>query len=238
MQNKVALITGGAHRLGGALSLGLAQAGADVVINYWSSESAAQHMVERITGLGRRSLALRADVGQIDQAQALVTQTLAAFGRLDILVHAASPFVAAPFGQIDEIVWDRALDVTLKGGFFLAQAAAPALRSTRGSIVFISDVAARRPFPSFIPHSVAKAGLETLTLALAKALAPEVRVNAIAPGVVAPPDTWTPDRLAQSAARTLVEHIGTPDDIVQTLLFLLTNAYITGQVITVDGGRG
>jgi NAD(P)-dependent dehydrogenase (short-subunit alcohol dehydrogenase family) len=194
-------------------------------------------MVAQSQALGRRALALQADVGHVSAARGLVQQTLDHLGRLDILVHAASPFEAAPFDQVTEEVWDRALDVTLKGAFFLAQAAAPALTQARGQIILISDVAARRPFPSFIPHSVAKGGLETLTLALARALAPAVRVNAIAPGVVLPPATWDEARITRAAARTLVGHIGTPDSITQTLFFLLGNNFVTGQIVIVDGGE-
>ena len=231
-----ALVTGGARRLGGALSLALAQAGADVAVNYHQSEADAQAVVAEAQALGRRAVALRADVGQVEAARGLVATALDRLGRLDYLVHAASPFEAVPFAQVTEDGWDRALDTTLKGGFFVAQAAAPALAEARGAVVFISDIAARRPFPSFIPHSVAKAGLEALTVALAQALAPHVRVNAVAPGVVLPPAHWDAARVERAAAKTLVGHIGTPDDVAQAVLFLLTNPFITGQVVTVDGG--
>ena len=236
LQGRVALVTGGARRLGGALSLALGRAGADVAVNYFQSEADAQAVVAQIEALGRRAVALRANVGQVEAARGLVAAALDHLGRLDSLVHAASPFQAVPLAQVTEAVWDQALDTTLKGGFFVTQAAAPALTEARGSVVFLSDIAARRPFPSFIPHSAAKAGLEALTVALARALAPHVRVNAIAPGVVLPPAHWDAARVERAAAKTLVGHVGTPDDVAQTLLFLLTNDFITGQVITVDGG--
>ena len=236
LQGRAALVTGGASRLGGAISLGLARAGADVAVNYHRSEADAEAVVAQAQALGRRAVALRADVGQVEAAQGLVAAALAELGRLDILVHAASPFEPVPFGQVSEAVWDRALDTTLKGGFFTVQAAAPALTAAGGAVVFVSDVAARRPFPSFIPHSAAKAGLEALTVALAQALAPRVRVNAVAPGVVLPPAHWDAARVERAAAKTLVGHVGTPDDVVQAVLFLLTNDFITGQVVAVDGG--
>ncbi len=236
LQGRVALVTGGARRLGGAISLGLARAGADVAVNYHTAEADAQAVVAQAQALGRRAVALQADLGQVEAARGLVAATLAALGRLDIVVHAASPFEPVAFGQVTEAVWDRALDTTLKGGFFVVQAAAPALTQARGAVVFLSDVAARRPFPSFIPHSAAKAGLEALTVALARALAPHVRVNAVAPGVVLPPAHWDAARVERAAARTLVGHVGTPDDVVQAVLFLLTNPFITGQVVTIDGG--
>ncbi|MCW5849322.1 MAG: SDR family oxidoreductase [Anaerolineae bacterium] len=238
LQGRVALVTGGARRLGGAISLGLARAGADVAVHYHQSEADAEAVVTQAQALGRRAVAVRADLGQVEEARGLVAAGLDTLGRLDYLVHAASPFEAAPLAQVTEDVWDRALDTTLKGGFFVAQAAAPALAEAHGAVVFLSDIAARRPFPSFIPHSVAKAGLEALTVALARALAPHVRVNAVAPGVVLPPAHWDAARVERAAARTLVGHIGTPDDVVQTVLFLLTNDFITGQVVTVDGGVG
>lgn len=237
LTGQVALVTGGAHRLGGAISLGLADAGADVVVHTHASPAEAQATVAAIEARGRRAWAVQADLADTAQTQTVVPQALSRAGRLDILVHAASPFEAAPFANVTEAVWDRALSVTLKSAFFLAQAAAPALTASHGAIVFITDVAARRPFPSYIPHSAAKAGLENLVISLAQALAPAVRVNGIAPGVVLPPPGWTAEQSARAAARTLVGRVGTPDDIVKTVLFLLASPFITGQILTVDGGR-
>ncbi|MFN8470836.1 MAG: SDR family oxidoreductase [Anaerolineae bacterium] len=234
---RVALVMGGGTRLGAAISVGLARAGADVAVHYATSAADAEQTSEKILGLGRRSLVVQADLRDVQQAQQVVSATLERMGRLDLLVHAASPFEPSPFASVTEDIWDNALDVTLKAAFFVAQAAAPALSESQGCIVMLSDVAASRPFASFIPHSVAKAGLEALTRALAQALAPNVRVNAVAPGVVLPPATWNGGRIERAAERTLVGHIGTPDDVVRAVLFLAQSPFITGQTIVVDGGK-
>ena len=234
---RVALVTGGGRRLGAAISVGLAEAGADVGVHYAQSAAEAQETSETIGGLGRRGALLQADLRHMDQAQGLVRAALDTFGRLDLLVHAASPFEPAPFPDVTEAIWDNALDVTLKAAFFAAQAAAPALAERSGCIVMLSDVAATAPYPSFIPHSVAKAGLDALTRALAVALAPRVRVNGVAPGVVLPPAWWDTERTERAAAGTLVGHIGTPQDIVRAILFLADSPYMTGQTIVVDGGK-
>lgn len=237
LAGEVALVTGGARRLGGHISRGLARAGADVAVHYASSATDAEAVVADITALGRRAAAFQADLNHVDQTQALVRDTLAAFGRLDILAHAASPFHAARYDRVTEAVWDDSVDVTLKAAFFAAQAAAPALTEARGSIVFITDIAARSPFPSYVPHSAAKAGLENLTLSLAQALAPAVRVNSVAPGIILPPDTMGAEQVARLVQRTLVGHVGAPADVVNAILFLLTSPFITGHSLVVDGGE-
>lgn len=237
LAGRVALVTGGARRLGGHISRGLAVAGADVAVHYAGSADDAAAVVAASQALGRRAVAFQADLNHVDQSQALVHAALAEFGRLDILVHAASPFHAARFGHVTEAAWDDTVDVTLKAAFFTAQAAAPALTASRGSIVFITDIAARAPYPSFVPHSAAKAGLENLTLSLAQALAPAVRVNSVAPGIILPPDTMSAEQIERLVQRTLVGHIGAPDDVVRALLFLLTSPFITGHSLVVDGGE-
>lgn len=237
LAGRVALVTGGARRLGGYVSRGLARAGADVAVHYATSASDAAAVVADIEALGRHAAAFQADLAHVDQAQMLVRAALAEFGRLDILVHAASPFHAARFDRVTEAVWDDSVDVTLKAAFFTTQAAAPALAEARGSIVFITDIAARAPYPGFIPHSAAKAGLENLILSLAQALAPAVRVNSVAPGIVLPPDAMSAAQTERLAQRTLVGRVGSPDDVVQAVLFLVLSPFITGHSLVVDGGE-
>ena len=237
LSGKTALVTGGAHRVGGALSLALAEAGAAVVVNYHQSAAAAAQLVGRIEAGGGRALPLRADVAQPEQVQRLVAATLAEFGRLDLLVNSASRFDRMAFAEITPEQWDRTLEVNLKGPFLLAQAAAPALRESRGSIINILDLSAFQAWPSFVPHAVSKAGLLHLTRCLARALAPEVRVNAIAPGNVLPPQGFDQQDYAGGADRRLVAPAGQPADVVRAVAYLVESEFVTGEVLVVDGGR-
>jgi pteridine reductase len=234
---KTALVTGGGRRVGRALALALAEAGADVVVNYHRSAAEAADTVRDIERLGRRALALPADVADPEQVRGLVEATLAAFGRLDILVNNASRFDRAPLAEITPDDWDRVLGVNLKGPFLLAQAAADALRAARGTIVNIIDLSALQPWPSYIPHAVSKAGLLHLTRCLARALAPQVRVNAIAPGTVLPPDDFDGTDNAGGVDRRALERAGTPADVARALRYLVENDFVTGEVLVVDGGR-
>lgn len=186
---KVALVTGGARRVGRALALALADAGADIVVNYNASADAAAATVADIEARGRRAVAIQADVARGPAAAGLIAGAAQAMGRLDILVNSASLFERTPLLEISEAEWDRVLGVNLKAPFLLAQAAAPLLaRDGGGVIVNIVDLSALQPWPSFAHHSVSKAGLLHLTRVLARSLAPDIRVNSIAPGTVLPPD--------------------------------------------------
>lgn len=237
LAGRAALVTGGAHRLGGALSRALAQAGADVVINYHQSGAAAAALAAELRAGGSRVLPVQADVARPGDARMLVEAALAEFGRLDVLVNSASRFDRIPVAEITPEQWDRTLDVNLKGPFFLAQAAAPALRAARGCVINILDLSAFQPWPSFVPHAVSKAGLLHLTRCLARALAPEVRVNAIAPGNVLPPQGFDQQDYAGGMDRRVLEPAGDPDDVVRALQYLIGAPFVTGQVLVVDGGR-
>src|SRR5690606_969189 len=186
---KVALVTGGARRVGRSIALDLAEAGADVVVNYFRSAQEAERTVADIVALGRRAIAVRADVSLASDVDALVRRVADTFGRLDILVNSASTFESAPLLAIDEAAWDRVLGVNLKGPFLLTRAAVPLLRGHGGGVVInIADLSAFQPWPNYAHHSVSKAGLVHLPRVLARALGPDIRVNAIAPGTVLPPD--------------------------------------------------
>jgi NAD(P)-dependent dehydrogenase (short-subunit alcohol dehydrogenase family) len=232
-----ALVTGGAHRVGRELALALAEAGADVVVNYHRSAAAAADTVRDIERLGRRALAVQGDVAEPADARRLVTAALEGFGRLDILVNSASRFERTPLPEITPEAWDRVLGVNLKGPFLMAQAAADALRAARGTIVNIVDLSAFQPWPSYIPHAVSKAGLLHLTRCLARALAPEVRVNAIAPGTVLPPDDFDGTDNAGGMDRRVLDTAGSPVDVTRALRYLLEADFVTGEVLVVDGGR-
>ncbi|MFS8638815.1 MAG: glucose 1-dehydrogenase [Gemmatimonadota bacterium] len=238
LNGKVALVTGGARRVGRALSLALARAGADVVVNYFQSAEAAEQTVADIVALGRRAIAIQGDVSSKEVADMLVRRTAETFGRLDVLVNNASTFETAPLLAITEEEWDRVLAVNLKGPFLLSQAAAPLLRRDGGGVIVnIADLSAFQPWPSYAHHSVSKAGLVHLTRILALALAPDIRANCIAPGTVLPPEGYTEEELLQSIARTPLKKIGEPEDVARALLYLVESDFVTGEVVVVDGGR-
>lgn len=238
MKGKTALVTGGAIRVGKAIALGLAQAGADVVINYHTSAAAAQATVAEINALGVRGLAIQADVADPSQAQAMVAQIGSTLGRLDILVNSSSRFQTTPVLTTTPEAWRQVLGVLLDGPFFLSQAAAPLMQAGgAGAIINILDLAAFEPWPNFIAHSVGKSGLLAMTRALALELAPLIRVNAVAPGAVLAPPHYGPEKLKQVAARTLLQRWGSPQDVADAVVFLARADYITGETLTVDGGE-
>lgn len=238
LHGKVALVTGGAVRVGKAIALALADAGADVAFSYHSSSDAAVATAKEVEAKGRRVLAYRADQAQAAQVAALVDATVSQLGRLDVLVNSASLWRRTPWAELDEEAWDQLFDINLKGPFLCARAAAPHLAAHgSGAIVNIVDLSAWVPFPNHMPHSAAKAGLWNLTQALAMELAPAVRVNAIAPGPVLPPPEYTKKRITATAKRTLLGRWGSAEDVAQAAVFLVQADYVTGVVIPVDGGE-
>lgn len=244
MIGKTVLITGAAKRVGRSIARELHDAGANIVVHYRKAAEAAAAITEEFNGLRPGSaICLSADLLAIEALEGLVNATISHFGRLDALVNNASSFFPTPLGQIDQAAWDDLAGSNLKAPLFLTQAAAPHLRKAHGAVVNITDVHAERPFAGYPLYCAAKAGLLGLTRALAIELAPEVRVNAVAPGPILWPET-DPGSDFDSTARerivadTLLRHEGSPHDIAQTVRFLLERApYITGQVINVDGGR-
>ena len=238
LHGKVALVTGGAVRVGKAIALALADAGADIAFSYNSSSDAATATAKEIEAKGRRALAFRADQSQAAQVVALVDATVSQLGRLDVLVNSASLWRRTPWAELDEEGWDQLLDINLKGPFLCAKAAAAHLAAHgSGAIVNIVDLSAWTPFPNYMPHSAAKAGLWNLTQALAVELAPAVRVNAIAPGPVLPPPEFTEKQIAATAKHTLLGRWGSAEDVAQAVVFLVQADYVTGVVIPVDGGE-
>ncbi len=233
----VALVTGAARRVGRALALGLAGEGANIVVHYHRSRREAESAVGQIEAMGRRAVAVRADMGSTADLAGLVTAMHDAFGRLDILVNSASLFERAPFADITPDAFDRVMAANLRGPFFLTQAALPLLQSNRGTIINIGDLSAFQAWPSYAHHAVSKAGLVHLTRVLARALAPAVRVNAIVPGTVLPPDDWDGSDGVSGPDRRVIHRDGTPDDVLAALLYLVRADFVTGQVLVVDGGR-
>jgi pteridine reductase len=236
LNGKVALVTGAAKRLGRAIALHLAREGADVIVHYHHSPAEAQDVATQITSLGRRAICLPADLAKKSDIDKLFASTNNEFGRLDILVNNASNFLHADFPSITEEIWDAALDVNLKAPFFCAQAAAPLLKKNNGVIINLSDVAGFLGWTSYIPHSVSKAGVRMLTRVLAKALAPEIRVNAIAPGTITMPGD-TPELAADFIKRAPLQRTGTTEDVTAAISFLINSPFLTGEILVLDGGR-
>jgi len=226
LQGKIALVTGGAHRLGRALALALAEAGCDIALHYHASAGPAADTAGEIRSLGRRAVALPADLSSTQQIEGL-----------DILINSAAILEAVDLLDVSETDWQRTIDLNLKAAFFcLQQAARRMQRRGGGSIVNISDVAGLRPWARYPIHSISKAGIEMLTQVAALALAPDIRVNAVAPGPVLRPERMSAERWRSLGSRLPLQRTGTPDDITQAVLFLLRNDFMTGETITVDGG--
>ncbi len=236
LADRVALVTGAGKRLGRAVAIGLAAQGADVVIHYRSSEPEARKAVGEIEKLGRRSIALHADLAQISDLPQLFQKVDAHFGRLDILVNSAANFLQTEFASTTEKTWDASLDTNLKAVFFCCQAAALLLKKSNGAIINFADIGGILGWPGFIPHSISKAGIIMLTRCLAKELAPEVRVNAIAPGTITMPGD-APELEANFVKLAPLHRSGRPNDIVAAVSYLATAGFVTGQVLVVDGGR-
>jgi pteridine reductase len=234
--NQVALVTGSGKRLGREVALGLAARGADVVIHYRSSADEARKVVAEVEKLGRRSIALQADLDDLTQIRALFEKIAAQLGRLDILVNSAASFVQTEFPKTTEKEWSDSLDTNLKAPFFCSQAAAPLLKKTKGCIVNFADVGGILGWTGYIPHSIAKAGIIMLTRCLAKELAPEIRVNAVAPGTITLPDD-APELEANFIKQAPLKHSGRPNDIVDAVTYLATAKFVTGHTLVIDGGR-
>ncbi len=242
LAGKTALVTGAAHRVGLAIALELAEAGANLVIHYHSAAAHAVTAVAALQARGVRALALPADLAQPDQITALFARIAADCGRLDVLVNSAAIMEAGDPLTLTLAEWQRSLDVNLTAPFLCAQQAARLMLAgagdapEAGAIVNITDGSALRPWARYPAHSVSKAGLVMLTQVLAKALAPRVRVNAVSPGPVLKPDDWDEARWARTGARSLLKRTGSGYHVARAVRFLLENDYITGETLVVDGG--
>jgi pteridine reductase len=242
MQGKVVLVTGGAKRVGAAICRRLHSAGAKIAIHYRNSRQEALALRDELNALRPESAAVfQADLLKLEALPKMFQEVIRTFRQLDALVNNASSFYATPLADIDEQQWQDLLGTNLKAPLFLAKAAAAELRRHRGCIVNIADIHAERPMHGHLLYSTAKAGLVALTKALAQEMAPHVRVNAVAPGVIVWPETeaWMDEEERRKiVAHTLLKREGEPDDIARTVAFLIQDApYITGQIISVDGGR-
>lgn len=238
LEGKVALVTGGAIRIGRALVLALASRGAAVAVHYGSSGEAAAETVAAIRDLGVEAEAFRSDLGDISASVGIIPVVAKRFGRLDILVNSAAVYQVAGIHDTTESLWDGHFAVNLKAPFFLAQAFARLVgEKQKGHIVNIADWRGVRPDPRSIAYSLTKAGIVAMTKGLAQELAPNVRVNAIAPGAILPPPGRDEAYLEETAKRSLLQTCGSTEDLAQALLYLIDAKYVTGQVLFVDGGE-
>ncbi len=237
LTGKVALVTGGAVRVGLEIARALADAGADVAVGYHRSAASARAAVRELEARGVRAAALRADVSRPAEARALVAGAVQRLGRLDVLVNNAALFFRTPVLITTPAQFDRLLAVNLRAPFFLSQAAARAMGRRGGRIINIADVGAVRAWAGYVPYGVSKAGVVMLTRGLAAALAPRIQVNAVAPGVVLLPEGLPRESGRRLAARIPMGRHGRPADVAQAVRFFATcSDYITGQVLFVDGG--
>ncbi|MBT8143209.1 MAG: pteridine reductase [Gammaproteobacteria bacterium] len=240
MSSEVVLVTGGARRIGAAISGHLHAAGMTVVIHYHRSHDDAVALARELAARRPGSADVRqADLRDNATLAPLIESITDQYGRLDGLINNASTFYPTPLGEITESAWDDLVGTNLRAPTFLSQAAAAALRASEGAIVNLVDIHGWRPLAGFPVYSTAKAGLDMLTRALARELGPEVRVNGVAPGPILWPETDGVEQTKQQIiAATALQRAGDPIDVAKTVLFLLRDAtYITGQVIAVDGGR-
>jgi pteridine reductase len=235
-----ALVTGAAKRIGAAIVMELHAAGANVAIHYFSSAGPAERLADELNARRAGSaLALGADLRSVDALSGLVHDIVGQTERLDILVNNASTFYPTKLGTVTEAQWSDLIDSNLKAPLFLSQAALPHLRASGGAIVNIVDIHSQRPLRHHAVYGAAKAGLTMLTRSLAKDLAPEIRVNGVAPGAILWPEAGMPEKIKASIVREIpLGRAGTPEDIARAVLFLVRDAgYVTGQIIAVDGGR-
>jgi NAD(P)-dependent dehydrogenase (short-subunit alcohol dehydrogenase family) len=239
LQDQVALVTGSGRRIGRVIALTLARAGASVVVNYNESKEGAESTVREITRLGVRAAAVRADVSRPRQVAAMFRAVEKRFGRLDLLVNNAGIFFPVRWDHLSEDDWDRVLGANLKGAFFSSQAAARIMqRQGHGRIIIISSLGGLQAWPDYIHYCASKAGVISLTRSLAKALAPRIQVNSVAPGTILFPGEKPSAMIKRVIRRTPLGKAGRPEDIADMVLYLATGSdFITGQVFVVDGGK-
>ena len=239
---KVALVTGGAQRIGARLCQALHEAGYDIALHYRSSGVAAEALAAQLSVLRPRSVTcFQAALGDRSAGEELAAGVIDHLGRVDLLVNNASTFYPTPIGSVGEEDWETIIGSNLKGPFFLCQALADSLKQSRGNIINMIDIHGERPLADHSLYSTAKAGLAMLTRSLARELAPDVRVNGISPGVILWPKSDDPEdgeRRERQLKRVPLGSEGDPQDIAEAVLFLAERApYVTGQIIAVDGGR-
>jgi NAD(P)-dependent dehydrogenase (short-subunit alcohol dehydrogenase family) len=235
LEGQVALVTGASRRIGRSIALRLAAEGANVAIHYHTLAAEAESVVAEIGALGREAVAIQADVSKQSEAQEMTALAASRFGRLDILVNNAGIFFPAKFEDLTEEQWDRMMNANLKSQFLCSQAVAATMkRQGRGRIINLSSLGGILPWPSYTHYCVSKSGSIMLTRCLARALAPEILVNSVAPGTIQFPGE-PPDE--EYIRRVPLHRTGTGDDIADAVTYLATADFVTGQIVVIDGGR-
>ena len=239
ISNKVALITGSSDRVGRIIALTLSAKGAKVAIHYYSNEDKALDTQREIERLGSKSMILCGDISQRKDWMDMVNKIKDRWGRIDILVNNAAIFYPTPFFEITDDQWDHFMDTNLRGTFYGCQIIGELMyRQKLGKIINIADVSAQNVWPGYIPYCISKAGVIALTRGLSKVLAPYVTVNAVSPGTVLLAENYIREEEDYLISRTPLKRIGTPEDIANTIAFLIEGSdFITGEIINVDGGR-
>ena len=237
LRGRVALVTGAAHRVGRTIALALGARGARVAVHYNASAIPAEATVRDILAAGGEARAFPADLSAPDEPARLVDEVAASFGALDVLVNSAAMMRRTPVGSVTPAEWDAMFALNLRGPFFASQAAARHMAVRGGAIVNIADLAAFETWTGYIPHGITKAGVVQMTRALAHALAPAIRVNAVAPGVVLLPEGWEAAATQHLTETTPLRRVGTPEDVASAVLYLIDADFVTGETIVVDGGR-
>lgn len=236
LAGRVALVTGGGRRIGRALAVALGREKMRVAIHFHSSAEDALRTEAMVLDAGGTGCTLQTDLTTAAGPDQLVAAVMAKMGAVDVVINSAAVMERTPVGDITVDHWDAMFALNLRAPFFIAQAAAKVMED-EGAIVNIADLAAFETWPAYIPHAISKAGVVKMTESLARALAPKIRVNCIAPGAVLLPDEWDDDTARRFASTTPLERLGDPSDVVAAMLYLLRADYVTGETIVVDGGR-
>ena len=237
LQGRVALVTGAGRRVGRAIAIALASSGHRVAVHFHGSRDGARETARLIRATGGDADVFRSDLSRAGQPAALVAAVMRAYGRLDLLVNSAASMKRTPLRTVRERDWDDVFALNLRAPFFCSLEAARAMGRRGGAIINIGDHMAFESWPEFVPHRVSKAGVAAMTGALAAALAPRIRVNAVVPGFVLAPDGYPASRRRAFAAATPLKRIGTPDDVAAAVVYLASATFVTGETLFVDGGR-
>ena len=237
LDGKVALVTGAGTRVGRAIAVALGKAGMRIGVHYYGSEKGARQTADEIVAAGSDARTLPGDLTDPATGPRVVEHMSKVFGSLDVLVNSAAVMLRTPVGEVLVEDWDAMFALNLRAPFFLSQSAARAMKDRGGVIINIADLAAFEAWRNYVPHSITKAGVVQMTRALAHALAPKIRVNAIAPGAVLLPEGATPEFRDKLISTTPLGRIGSPEDVAQAVIYLISADYVTGETLIVDGGR-
>jgi pteridine reductase len=237
LRGRVAVVTGAGKRVGRAIATSLGALGMRVVVHHHGSADGARETAHAIEAAGGSAKIVRADLTDPSSTDALIAAAVASWGGLDVLINSAAVMERTPFTEVTTAQWDAIFALNLRAPFFLAQAAAPHLTKAKGAIVNIADLGAFETWPAYVPHVLTKGAIVHMTRALARVLAPAVRVNAVAPGTVLLPEGWKAEDAERMRSTTPLQRNGSPEDVAQAVRYFLEADYVTGETLIVDGGR-